>query len=67
MTTKIVWDTYSEDIRHFFLSKVKDKMVADDILQDTFIKVHTKLKTLKDDNKLKARLFSVARYIIGLL
>ncbi|MBO6880580.1 sigma-70 family RNA polymerase sigma factor [Winogradskyella sp.] len=64
MTTKAVWDTYSGDIRRFILSEVKDKMVADDILQDTFIKVNTKLHTLKDDDKLKAWLFSVVRYTI---
>lgn len=64
MTTKAVWDKYSEDVRRFILSKTKDKMATDDILQDTFIKVHTKLDTLKDDNKLKAWLFSVARYTI---
>ncbi len=46
------------------MSKVKDNMIADDLLQDTFIKVHTKLHTLKDDTKLKPWLFSVARYTI---
>lgn len=64
MTTKSVWENYSEDIRRFILSKVKDVVAADDILQDTFIKVHTKLHTLKDDDKLKAWLFSIARFII---
>jgi len=64
MTAKAVWDTYSEDIKHFILSKVKDETVSDDLLQETFIKVHTKLHTLKDDTKLKSWLFSVAKYSI---
>ncbi|WP_299113078.1 sigma-70 family RNA polymerase sigma factor [uncultured Winogradskyella sp.] len=64
MTTKTVWDKYSADIRRFILSKVKDETISDDILQDTFIKVHTKLHTLNDDTKLKPWLFSVARYTI---
>ena len=64
MTTKTVWDLYSADIKRFILLKVKDDMIADDILQDTFIKVHTKLYTLKNDSKLKPWLFSVARYTI---
>ncbi len=64
MTTTQIWETYSEDIKRFILSKTKDETVANDILQDTFIKVHTKLHTLKDGNKLKSWLFSVARYTL---
>lgn len=64
MTTKNVWDIYAEDIRRFILSKVKDSVVTEDILQETFIKVHTKLHTLKDEDKLKPWLFSVARYTL---
>lgn len=61
MTTNDVWNQYSDDIKRFILSKVKSNAVADDILQDTFMKVHTKLHTLKDITKLKAWIFSIAR------
>lgn len=61
MTTKQVWTSYSEDLKRFIISKVKDKTIADDILQDTFIKIHTKLHTLKDITKLKSWCFTVAR------
>ena len=55
MTTKQVWTSYSEDLKRFIISKVKDTAIADDILQDTFIKIHTKLHTLKDIKKLKSK------------
>ena len=61
MTTKQVWTSYSEDLKRFIISKVKDTAIADDILQDTFIKIHTKLHTLKDIKKLKSWCFTVAR------
>lgn len=61
MTTKEVWKTYHKDIKYFILSKVKDTATTDDILQDTFIKVHTKLNTLKDNSKLKSWIFAIAR------
>lgn len=61
MTTQQVWKTYSEDLKRFIISKVKDIAIADDILQDTFIKIHTKLHTLKDVKKLKSWCFTVAR------
>ena len=61
MTTNQVWINYSEDLKHFIINKVKDITIADDILQDTFIKIHTKLHTLKDITKLKSWCFTVAR------
>ena len=61
MTTKQVWTSYSEDLKRFIISKVKNNTIADDILQDTFIKIHTKLHTLKDIKKLKSWCFTVAR------
>lgn len=61
MTTKQVWTSYSKDLKHFIISKVKDTTIADDILQNTFIKIHTKLHTLKDIKKLKAWCFTIAR------
>ena len=39
-------------------------MITEDILQDTFIKIHTKLHTLKDMSKIKPWIFSVARYTL---
>jgi RNA polymerase sigma-70 factor (ECF subfamily) len=64
MTTNQVWTKYADDVKYFILSKVKDATVTDDILQDTFIKIHTKLHTLKDITKLKAWIFTIARNAI---
>lgn len=64
MKTKNVWDLYAVDVKHFILTKVKDETVTDDLLQETFIKVHTKLGTLKDEDKIKAWVFSIARHTV---
>ncbi len=61
MTTKQVWTAYSDDLKRFIISKVSDHTIADDILQDTFIKIHTKLYTLKNSKKLKSWCFSITR------
>ena len=61
MTTKEVWKLYSDDVKRFIVSKVHETTIADDILQDTFIKVHTKLHTLNDLTKLKSWIFTIAR------
>ena len=64
MTTQQVWTKYHLDLKKFIISKVKNTTIADDILQDTFIKIHTKLHTLKDITKLKSWCFTVARNAI---
>lgn len=61
MTTQEVWTKYSEELKRFIISKVRNETVAEDLLQDTFIKVHTKLHTLQDLKKLKSWIFSIAR------
>jgi len=61
MTTQQVWTTYSDDVKHFIMSKVKSTSATDDVLQDTFIKIHTKLDTLKDVTKLKSWVFTITR------
>lgn len=61
MTTQDVWKTYATDVKRFITSKVKNTTTTDDILQDTFIKIHTKLHTLKDTRKLKPWIFTIAR------
>ena len=61
MTTQQVWTTYSDDVKYFIMSKVKSTSATDDVLQDTFIKIHTKLDTLKDVTKLKSWVFTITR------
>lgn len=61
MTTNDVWTKYSNDLKQFIISRVKDPHLADDILQDSFLKIHTKLHTLNDLNKLKPWIFTITR------
>lgn len=61
MTTQQVWTQYANDLKQFIISKVKDTTVADDILQDSFVKIHNKLHTLKDIKKIKPWIFTIAR------
>ncbi len=61
MDTKKVWNLYADDVRKFIFSKVKNPSHTEDILQETFLKVHTKLHSLKNSSKLKSWIFSIAR------
>ncbi|NAS32603.1 sigma-70 family RNA polymerase sigma factor [Flavobacteriaceae bacterium R38] len=59
--TSEIWEAYSEDLRNFIFNKVKDEDVANDILQDVFLKIHTKHDQLKDASRIKPWIFTIAR------
>ena len=64
MTTREIWTTYHTDLKRFIVSKTKDEIIADDILQDAFIRIHNKLSTLRDVSKLKSWIFTITRNAI---
>ena len=61
MQTQEVYQTYGNALYFFILKKVKDKEVANDILQNSFLKIHKNLARLKDTQKVRAWVFQIAR------
>jgi len=61
MNTKIIWDNYADDVKRFIFSKTKNNDLTDDLVQEVFIKVHTKIATLNDVEKLRSWLFTIAK------
>lgn len=55
-----VYDSHYARVRAFILLKVKDEWAAEDIIQETFIRVHNNLHKLRDKTKLTSWLFSIA-------
>ena len=60
MNTEKIWAEFSIALKKFIFSKVKDKTVADDILQEVFIKIHLHKNELQNKEQLKSWLFSIA-------
>jgi RNA polymerase sigma-70 factor (ECF subfamily) len=56
-----IYDIHYEPVRRFISKMVGDKWVADDLTQDTFIKVQENLSGLKDPSKLEPWIFRIAR------
>ena len=57
------WDIYYdyyERVKRFIFALVKDEWVADDLVQETFIKVQINLNQLRDDSKLPSWIFKIA-------
>lgn len=63
--TTELWHRFSESLRRFILNKVKNDDLADDLLQETFIRIHSKIDTLRDETKVQSWVFQIARNIIN--
>jgi RNA polymerase sigma-70 factor (ECF subfamily) len=63
--TTDLWIQFSESLRRFIQNKVKDEALADDLLQETFIRIHSKIDSLRDETKVQGWVFQIARNIIN--
>jgi RNA polymerase sigma-70 factor (ECF subfamily) len=63
-STEKIWKEYHDNLRRFIQMRVSDKSVADDVLQEVFVKIHSGLNTLKDDARLQSWLYQVTRNTI---
>jgi len=61
--SEVIWHEYHTKLAAFIRSKVSDDLV-DDILQDIFMKVHVRIDSLKEDEKLESWLYQIARNTI---
>ena len=55
-----IYDQYYSKVRKFILALVKDEWVADDIIQETFLKVQQNIKSLRDPSRLSSWIFRIA-------
>ena len=60
-----IWSTMSRELRRFIRRRVGDDDVASDILQDTFIRIHDGIDGLRDEERLAAWVYRVARNAIA--
>ncbi|WP_345786088.1 RNA polymerase sigma factor SigZ [Rubellicoccus peritrichatus] len=62
-TTKEIWNDYHAKLTTFIRGRVPSDVV-DDLLQDVFLKVHSKIHTLRDHRMLESWLYQVTRNLI---
>src|SRR5882757_9808189 len=60
----ISWTKTQQELKNFVFKRVRDKALADDIVQDVFLKVHAKLEQLKDIEKVSGWIFQITRNAI---
>jgi len=53
-------DRYYDRVKSFIMRLVKDEWVADDLIQETFIKVQGNIDSVQDPSKISAWIFRIA-------
>ncbi|HAH00092.1 MAG TPA: RNA polymerase subunit sigma-24, partial [Ktedonobacter sp.] len=65
MTTEQVWQEFHPKLKQFVLKRIPDEQSGEDILQNVFLKIHTRIDTLRDEEKLQSWIYQIARNAIA--
>lgn len=63
-TTETIWSDLSTELRRFIRRRVSDDHLADDLLQETFVRIHRHIGSLADTDRLAAWVYQIARNVI---
>jgi RNA polymerase sigma-70 factor (ECF subfamily) len=56
-----IWNKFNSEIYFFILKKTKDTDVTNEILQNSFLKIHQNLENVKNPEKIKSWVFQIVR------
>ena len=63
-TTEAIWSQLNADLRQFIRRRVSDDHTADDLLQETFLRIHKNISGLRGADRLAAWVYQIARNVI---
>ncbi len=58
-----IHDQYYHRLRKFILASVRDESVADDLTQETFIRIQKNLDNVRDPEKISSWIFRIAHHL----
>ena len=59
-----IWQESSANLRQFILKRIPDPNIAEDVLQEVFVKIHSQIDTLKDVRRLQGWIYQITRNAI---
>ena len=62
--TETIWNEFCCQLKSFIVRRISNPSLADDIFQDVFLKIHSKIDTLKDDTKIHSWVYQITRNTI---
>ena len=60
-----LWETFSVPLQRFIQRRVPDPHTAEDILQDVFLKIHMRIDSLHQQDRVAAWIYQIARNAIA--
>jgi RNA polymerase sigma-70 factor (ECF subfamily) len=60
-----LWETFSGPLHQFIQRRIPDPHSAEDILQDVFLKIHTRIDTLRTPDRLTSWIYQITRNAIA--
>lgn len=63
-STDSIWTRLSSDLRRFIRRRVPDDHVSDDLLQETFVRVHRNIGDIQEADRVAAWVYQIARNVI---
>lgn len=64
ISTESIWNEYVGQLRGFIYRRIPEPAIVDDLVQEVFLKVQSKVDTLKDETRLQSWLYQIARNTI---
>lgn len=64
LNTEEIHRAFRDALMGFLVKRVRDPNLADDLFQETLLKIHTKLPELRDSKKITAWVFQIARNVL---
>lgn len=61
----VIYKAFSKRLKQFIRKRVADDAAVDDILQEVFLKIHSRIDTLRNKDKLESWIFQIARNAIA--
>jgi RNA polymerase sigma-70 factor (ECF subfamily) len=56
-------DQYYEKVRRFIVSHIRDEWIADDLVQETFIKIDKHISSVRDKGSLSSWIYKIAYHV----
>lgn len=63
-STEQIWELLSDRLRSFLRRRVSDEQLAEDLLQETFLRIHKRQGQLDDRQRITAWVFQIARNLV---
>lgn len=65
LTTEAIWRALHAQLFGFIRRRVRNDALADDLLQQTFLRIHARIETLRDEAHVNAWVYQIARNVIA--